>query len=257
MRILTVNCCTVDSLGLKMFEDFMWHRLQVPTFQVIVWQVAKKCLGSAPDTLTKPGQLLHFPPSRVWYLLQMRHSGLWEPVGHTHLLVFLLHVAELLHAEAAGTQVPCLKYCNEVLADATMSTRPSPSKSASWNWNITSPVIEISAKGFFFWSLNLPFPCCWKYKKCLLVDLATSARTKSKSPSLSMSTTAGQKAPKLISLGKAVLTRGNQLRQFNLTFDPPIRGQFTTNKFTYGPQKGHLEEPGRKRSIVMDLPLGR
>ena len=36
MRILTVNCCTVDSLGLKMFEDFMWHRLQAPTFQVTV-----------------------------------------------------------------------------------------------------------------------------------------------------------------------------------------------------------------------------
>ena len=36
MRILTVNCCTADSLGLKMFEDFMWHRLQVPTFQVTV-----------------------------------------------------------------------------------------------------------------------------------------------------------------------------------------------------------------------------
>ena len=36
MRTLTVNCYTADSLGLKMFEDFMWHRLQVPTFQVIV-----------------------------------------------------------------------------------------------------------------------------------------------------------------------------------------------------------------------------
>ena len=182
----------------------------------------------------------------------MRHSGLWEPVGHSHLLVFLLHVAELLHEEAVGTQVPCLKYCNEVLDDATMSTRPSPSKSASWNWNITSPAIEISGKGFSP-SLNmpLPFPCCWKYLKCVLVDLATSARTKSKSPSLSMSTTAGQKAPKLISFGKAVLARVNhQLRQFNLTFDPPIRGQFTANKFTYGPQKGHLDEPGRKRLSI-------
>ena len=66
-------------------------------------------VGPAPDAVPKPGQLRHIEFLREWYSLQMRHSWLWEPAEQTHLLVFLLHVAEVSHGEEEGMHLPCLK----------------------------------------------------------------------------------------------------------------------------------------------------
>ena len=74
-----------QSLGAKSLEPFVYRAIANTLTETHETQ-ALPCT-QAPEALPKPGQLRHMASCRVWQSVQMRHSELFEPVGHSWTVV--------------------------------------------------------------------------------------------------------------------------------------------------------------------------